>query len=189
MVPLPKMHKVVNTGTHSFGVTVDGKFTPYCKNTFTTIPDSSQDVVHPLYDKELTASCNPDCFKHVPVARMPTAKVPLAHMQITGIWADTKVEDGETTLRWLRLQDGKYLSLPTEWVEMNFDETLLSEAKERTEWVRLGQQPLGRFLILQVGDSHIDDPPLAIRANLDLNYYYQGNVDNCIMGGLANAVY
>jgi hypothetical protein len=116
MVPLPKMHEIINTGKHSFGVTVEGKFTPYCKNTFTTIPEFSQDVVQPLYDEELTKSCNPPGFEEVPVARMPTAKVPLANMQITGIRANTKVEGGETTLRWLGLQDGKYVSLPSEWV-------------------------------------------------------------------------
>ena len=130
MVPLLKMHEVINTGTHSFGVTVDGKFTPYCKNTFTTIPEFSQDVVQPLYNEELTASCNPPGFEEVPVARMPTPEVPLAHMQITGIWTDTKVENGETTLRWLGLQDGKYLSLLMEWVEINFDGELLSKAKQ-----------------------------------------------------------
>jgi hypothetical protein len=105
------------------------------------------------------------------VARMPTAKVPLAHMQITGIRANTKVEGGETTLRWLGLQDGKYISLPTEWVEMNIDGELLSEAKQHAERVRLGEGALGRFLILPVGDSQNDDPPVAIRDNLGLNYY------------------
>jgi hypothetical protein len=189
MVPLPKMHKVINTGTHSFGVTSEGKFTPYCKNTFTTIPEFSQDVVQPLYDKELTASCNHPGFEEVLVARMPAAKVPLAHMQTTVIWADTKVEDGETTLHWLGLQEGKYVSLPSEWVEMNFDEELLSEAKQQAERVRLGERALGSFLILPVGDSRNNDPPVAIRDNLGLNYYYQGNVDNCVMGGLIKAVY
>jgi hypothetical protein len=189
MVPIPKMREIINTGTYSFGITVEGKSTPYCKNTFTTIPEFSQDVVQPLYDKELTKSCNPPGFEEVPVARMPTAKVPLAHMQITGIRADAKVEGGETTLRWLGLQDEKYVSLPSEWVEMNFDGELLPKAKQCAERVRLGEGALGRFLILPVGDSPNDNPPVAIQDNLGLNYYYQGNVDNCVMGGLVNAVY
>jgi hypothetical protein len=190
MVPLPKMHEVINTGTHSFGEKNEAdEFIPYCKNTFTTIPTYSQDVVQPLYDEKLTASCNPPGFEEVPVARMPTVKVPLAHMQITGIRADMKIEEGVTTLRWLGLQGGKYVSLPTIWVEHNFDDELLSEAKQRAERVGSGAQPLGRFLVLPVGDSRNDDPPFAIRANLLLNYYYQGNVDNCVMGGLVNAVY
>jgi hypothetical protein len=32
-------------------------------------------------------------------------------------------------------------------------------------------------------------PPVALRDNQSLNYYYQGNVDKCVMGGLVNAVY
>jgi hypothetical protein len=72
---------------------------------------------------------------------------------------------------------------------MNFDGELLSEAKQRAERVRLGEGAVGRFLILPVGDSRNDDPPVAIRDNLGLNYYYQGNVDNCVMCGLVNAVY
>jgi hypothetical protein len=60
-------------------------------------------------------------------------------MQITGIRADTKVEGGETTLSWLGLQDRKYVSLQSEWVEINFDGEFLSEAKQhagRVRWVK-----------------------------------------------------
>jgi hypothetical protein len=35
--------------------------------------------------------------------------------------------------RWLGLQGGKYVSLPAEWVALNFDEGLLKEATERAE--------------------------------------------------------
>jgi hypothetical protein len=44
-------------------------------------------------------------------------------------------------------------------------------------------------LTLPVGDSREDDPPVSIRDNERVNYYYQGAVDNCVIGGLVNAVY
>jgi hypothetical protein len=47
----------------------------------------------------------------------------------------------------------------------------------------------GRFLGIPPGNSRDDDPPFALRHNQGLNYYYQGAVDNCVMGGLVNAVY
>jgi hypothetical protein len=42
---------------------------------------------------------------------------------------------------------------------------------------------------LPVGDSREDNPPNSIWHNKGLNYYYQGRVDNCVMGGLINAVF
>ena len=42
---------------------------------------------------------------------------------------------------------------------------------------------------MPVGDSRDDDPPSYLRDNQGLNYYYQGQVDNCVMGGFANAVF
>jgi hypothetical protein len=46
-----------------------------------------------------------------------------------------------------------------------------------------------RFLSLAVGDSRDDNPPSNLRDNQGLNYYYQGQVDNCVLGGFANAVF
>ena len=83
MVPLPKMHEINKTGTHLFGVTVEGKFTPYCKDTFTTIPEFSQDAVQQLCAKDSTKSCNPPAFDDVPPARMLTPTVSPALTQLT----------------------------------------------------------------------------------------------------------
>ena len=45
------------------------------------------------------------------------------------------------------------------------------------------------FLKLPPGDARDDDPPENIRdMEKGLNYYYQGQVDNCLMGGFANAI-
>jgi hypothetical protein len=40
-----------------------------------------------------------------------------------------------------------------------------------------------------MGDSRDDNPPSNLRDNQGLNYYYQGQVDNCVMGGFANPVF
>jgi hypothetical protein len=46
-----------------------------------------------------------------------------------------------------------------------------------------------KFVPLPVGDSREDDPLCGIRNNKELNYYYQGKTDVCVLGGLANAVF
>ncbi len=190
MVPLSKSHETVSIGTHQFGVEIDGEYLPYCKDAYTDTPLLSQQVHLPSYDKKLTTSCNPSGFEYVPVARLPTIKVPSIHMQITAIRADLlQAKKGEPLLRWLGLQDGKYVSLPIEWVEANFDAELLEEALRRSKSALAGERPLTRFLTLPVGDSREDDPPVSIRDNQGVNYYYQGAVDNCVIGGLVNAVY
>jgi hypothetical protein len=67
---------------------------------------------------------------------------------------------------------------------------LLKEATKTAERALQGKKISShQFLPLPVGDSRDDDPPLSLRDNQGLNYYYQGQVDNCVMGGLANAVF
>ncbi len=122
IVPLPKLHQKISTDTHKFGEVVNGRYYPYCH-------DRSGTAVIPTYNTKLTASCNPNGFEYVPVARLSSDDVPAIHVQITGIRADIqKVKRGICTLRWLGLQDSKYVSLPTAWVETNFHQDLLAEA-------------------------------------------------------------
>jgi hypothetical protein len=185
MVPLPKLHKVVST-RDNFGVKdIAGKLVPYCTDTFGGDTSLSQTVRLPKYDKKLTASCNPSGFEYVPVARMPMRNVPDHHIQIKGIRAETK----KGVTRWLGLQGGKYVSLPTDWVELNFDEFVLEEAKLRNAEKGGARAGTRKFLNLLPGDSREDDPPTTIRHSKGLNYYYQEKIDNCVMGGLANAVF
>jgi hypothetical protein len=46
-----------------------------------------------------------------------------------------------------------------------------------------------RFVRVPVGDSRDDAPPIHMRDKKGKNYYFQGEVNNCLMGGLANAVF
>lgn len=189
LVPLQKMHKVVST-KDNFGVTErGGKLVPYCNDTYKSNTSLSQTVRIPSYNPTLTASCNPKGFEHVPVARMPTVNVPDHHIQIQGIRAETEKKGGEGVLRWMGLQGGKYVTLPTEWVELNFDPSVLAEAKLRNREEGRARKENRKFLTLMPGDSREDDPPTSIRHSKGLNYYYQGNYDNCVMGGLVNAVF
>ena len=188
LVPLSKMHKVVTT-KHEFGIQKDGEFFPYCKDTYATDHGLSQAVRHPSYDTELTESCNPKGFEYVPVARMPTTKIPEHRIQIKAIRADIQTTGEITVTRWLGLQGGKYVTLPTEWVEHNFDRLIREEAIERAENHMAGRDVTYRWLAVPPGDSRDDDPPVDIRHNQGPNYYYQGQEDNCVMGGLANAVF
>jgi hypothetical protein len=189
LVPLPKMHKVVSTKDNFGTVNRAGKLVPYCKQTYHGNTSLSQTVRIPSYDKDLTASCNPIGFEHVPVARMPTVKVPDHLIQITGIRAETSKNFGKGVLRWMGLQGGKYVTLPTEWVELNFDETVLDEAKLHNKEEGGAQTESRKFLTFMPGDSREDDPPISIRHSKGLNYYYQGQYDSCVMGGLVNAVF
>jgi hypothetical protein len=69
--------------------------------------------------------------------------------------------------------------------------SILTEAKKRAERAKADLEKSGsdKFLPLSVGDSRDDDPPGSIRHQNGFNYYYQGKVDNCVMGGLINAVF
>jgi hypothetical protein len=119
---------------------------------------------------------------------MPSSKVPAHRIKIKAIrpniFVRTKVAP------WLGLQGGEYLSLPVDWVSLNFEESLLKEGTERAERALQGKLITShRFLPLPVEDYRDDDPPLILRDNQGLNYYYQGQVNNCVMGRLANVVF
>ena len=186
-VPLPKMHRVVST-KDKFGTTVNGKYVPYCKNAFPGNLNLSQGVLHPKYNVELTATCNPVGFDHVPVARMPTPSVPDIHRQIKALRAQIRYE-GTTkeVVRWLGLQGGRYVSLPTPWVILNFDPTIVMEAMALAR--KTEPEAYRQFLTIPPGDCRNDDPPISIRHGKGSNYYFQGEVDNCAIGGLSNAVF
>jgi hypothetical protein len=81
------------------------------------------------------------------------------------------------------------MSLPTAWVETNFDPELLAVAKSRGESYLAGESPLPRFVPLPVGASRDDNPPVPIRDNQGFNFYFQGKIGNCVLGGLVNAVF
>ena len=72
-------------------------------------------------------------------------------------------------------------------MNLNFDPKILDEAQKRAQ--ESGHIRDDRFLVIPPGDLRDDDPPFALRHNQGLNYYYQGVDDNCVMGGLVNAVY
>jgi hypothetical protein len=184
MVPLPKLHLKVST-QEGFGTTDDGKFQPYSLDTYER-PTKRKSYVHGVHE-----ACNPDGFQEVPVARPPSTKVPPKMVQIKGIRAELKTKGEETTYRWLGLQGGKYVSLPPDWVAINFDISILNEAKMRAVRAKEKKNKYAseKFLPLPVGDSRDDDPPINFRHRNGLNYYYQGKVDNCVMGGLVNAVF
>jgi hypothetical protein len=124
LVPVPKMHKKVLT-SDDFGVTEEDSFQPYCKDTYARLPSHSQAVRQASYDEKLTATCNPSGFEYVPIARMPSSIVPEHLVQIKALRADIVSKGEKETTRWMGLQGGKYVSLPTEWVILNFDNSIL----------------------------------------------------------------
>jgi hypothetical protein len=123
------------------------------------------------------------------VARIPTSSVPEHRMQIRGIRHEIKMIRKKKVTRWIGLQGDKYVTLPSGWVELNFDPMILKEATERAERNLSEKKIAPRFLIIPPGDCREDHPPMDIRHRQGLNYYYQGKVENCVMGGLANAVF
>jgi hypothetical protein len=64
----------------------------------------------------------------VPIARMPSSTVPDHLVKIKALRADITFTGEKESTRWLGLQCGKYVSLPTEWVILNFDTSILDEA-------------------------------------------------------------
>jgi hypothetical protein len=166
LVHVPKLHKKVST-CDDLGVTEEDIFQPYCKDTYARLPSHSGAVRQASYDEKLTATCNPSGFEYVPIARMPSSTVPDHLVQIKAIRADIASTEKKETTRWLGLQGGKYVSLPTEWVILNFDNSILEEAKRRAMIVTKGGKKSSsyKFVPLPVGDSREDDPPRDIRNN------------------------
>ena len=119
--------------------------------------------------------------------------VPEIEYQITGIRAEVRHLTDESTIRWLGLQNSWYVALPWEWIEANIDDVIIQEAKRRGLAKFRGLKKTGEsatFLRLPPGDARNDDPPTNIRDDsMGLNYYYQGEIDNCLMGGFANAIF
>jgi hypothetical protein len=70
---------------------------------------------------------------------------------------------------------------------VNFDPLLRKEAIERAMGTK--EKEKDKFVRVQPGDSRMDDPPIDLRDKKGNNYYYQGERDDCLMGGLANAVF
>ena len=174
MVTLPKTHKIVTTAT-GFGRN-PGKpnFLPYYKHA------SSTPRKDPQVDGELIASCNPEDFEEVPLARAG-GNIPPHLLQIKAI----SVEIMNGVQRWLGQQGDKYVSLPLEWVLINFSPEVRKEAIGKASETG----PARPFIKIKPGDSREDDPPNNLRHEKGANYYFQGTVDNCLMGGLANAVF
>ena len=134
-------------------------------------------------------------------------KVPLIHYQITGVRADIrwdrskkkthlafnkKSRNDQTVTRWLGLQNSKYVALPQAWVDKNVPDETVEEAWRRGMAHLKGEKMFKgkeRFAKLPPGDTRDDDPPESIRCKESgLNYYYQGKLDNCVMGSFANAI-
>ena len=110
--------------------------------------------------------------------------------QIRAIRVQIKNTGDNVVKRWLGLQGGKYVSLPLVWVHQNFSLELRKEAVRRAKMPEEGEdQPKRPFIKIPPGDSRSDDPPAELRHEKGMNYYYQGVVDNCLMGGVANAVF
>jgi hypothetical protein len=136
-------------------------------------------------------------------------KVPAILFQITGVRAEVKLNTSKTKkkpkthdkkaknnqyiIRWLGIQNSKYVALPEHWVDKNVDQTIIDEAVRRGIASMQGAKNKGakeRFAKLPPGDVRDDDPPEQLRnLELGLNYYYQGKIDNCLMGSFANAVH
>jgi hypothetical protein len=128
------MHKKVST-CDEFGVTKEDALQPYSKDTYTRLPFHSWAVCQASYDKKLTATCNPSGFEYVPIARMPSSTVPDDLVKIKALRADLAFTGKKETTRWLGLEGRKYVSLPAEWVILNFDTSVLEEATRRARMV------------------------------------------------------
>jgi hypothetical protein len=90
-------------------------------------------------------------------------------MQIRALRVEVRQHAGSREVRWLGLQGKKYVCLPTNWVELNFDKRLRKEAMNRA----LGRQSqIKIFVRVPVGDSRTDEPPPHLRDKKGRNYYF-----------------
>jgi hypothetical protein len=71
---------------------------------------------------------------------MPSSTVPDHLVQIKALRADIAFTGEKETTRWLGFQGGKYVSLPTEWVILNFFTSALDEATRRARMVIKGSK-------------------------------------------------
>jgi hypothetical protein len=165
----------------------ESKINPSTKFDFVPFPKTMSDA-----DKVGT-----DSKYHIPGEQ----RVPAKDVQITAVKAeitrsttgklDHPLTTDDVTIRWLGLQDGKYVGVPLEWVDLNVGDDVMAEA------VRRGMRKLrgerhgceDRFVRLPPGDTREDQPPTELwNSELGLSYYCQEMMDNCLMGGFANAV-
>ena len=187
IVPLTKGHRLV----------VPDSFFVDKYGTHTSLHDKAK---YRTYTAAYAKKCNPDS-KGEKMSILPFPKcrmlvddpVPEIEYQITGIRAEVRHQNDDSTIRWLGLQNSRYVALPWEWVEFNIDDVIIQEAKRRGLAKLRGRKNTGEsatFMKLPPGDARDDDPPESIRdQNRGLNYYYQGQIDNCLMGGFANAIF
>ena len=64
-------------------------------------------------------------------------------------------------VRWLGIQDSKYVRLPAEWVDQNIDSHIMAEAIRHGKAKMKGAKFTGgieRFVKLPPGDTQEDDP-------------------------------
>ena len=110
----------------------------------------------------------------------------------TAVPFNKKSRNDKTITRWLGLQNSKYVALPQEWVNLNVPDETVEEAWRRGMSHLKGEKLFGgkeKFAKLPPGNTRDDDPPESIRCHESgLNYYYQGKLDNCVMGSFANAI-
>ena len=152
------------------------------------------------YNKTYARECNPspdgETMSLLPFPRCRMRindEVPEIFYQITGVRAEVRNPRDNTTIRWLRIQNSRYVALPWEWAEKNIHKDIITEAICRGVAKFKGLKKTGissTFIKLPPGDARDDDPPINIRdVQKGLNYYYQGQIDNCLMGGFANAIF
>jgi hypothetical protein len=149
------------------------------------------------FNKE-AGDCNPSAaFEEIPFPKCKMGReksdVPDSFFQITGVRAEVMKRKGWTTpsarkgahnkkahvsqfiIRWLGIQNSKYVSLPEEWVHQNIDKDICDEAVRRGKAKMKGDKYTGgieRFVKLPPGDTRDDDPPEHLRnAALGYNYY------------------
>jgi hypothetical protein len=204
-VPLPKSHPAAF---------LDSKFVKKYATASSQKDRSKRKRFLPEYEKE----CNPNTkFEFVPFPKFISdedkkgtdsrghtpedQKIPAKNVQITAVKADlvrnttTKKEKPLTaencTVRWVALQDGKFCGVPLEWVTHNVSDDVMEEAIRRGLLKLQGQHHgcVNRFVTLPPGDTREDPPPETLwNTELGLSFYYQEMIDNCLMGGFANAV-
>jgi hypothetical protein len=152
------------------------------------------------YNATYAKECNPSpdgetmSLLPFPQCRMrENDEVPEIFYQITGVRAEVRNPKDNTTIRWLGIQNSRYVALPWLWVEKNIPKEIITEAIRRGVAKFKGLKRTGTsatFIKLPPGDARDDDPPINIQdVEKGLNYYYQGQIANCLMGGFANAIF
>jgi hypothetical protein len=144
------------------------------------------------YNKKFAKACNPspdgETMSLLPFPKCRTRvddPVPEIYYQITGVRVEVREANKREKDRWLGIQNSRYVALPWEWVEKNIHPSIIKEAVRRGVAKCRGSKKSGEssaFIKLPPGDARDDDPPTSIcDSGKGLNYYYQGQVDNCLM--------